>query len=87
MEVQLNQTSHRNFKFPLEKLQRKSDDVGKKRSLKCKITVRRCKLAVNTHLPLCESAISSFYYFNLVLIIPLLLKWPYNLEVESKREV
>lgn len=72
---------------PLEKLQCKSDDVGKKSSLKCKIIMRRCKWAVNTHLPLCESAVSKFYYFNLVLIIPLVLKWPSNREVLSKWEV
>lgn len=57
MESQLKQTAQK-FQFPLEKLQHQPDDVGKKRSLKCKITTQRCKLAVNTHLPQCESAVS-----------------------------
>lgn len=57
MEAQLNQTAQK-FHFPLEKVQHQSDDVSKKRSLKCKITMQGCKLAVNTHLPQCESAVS-----------------------------
>lgn len=57
MEAQLKQMAQK-FHFPLEKLQHQSDDVGKKRSLKCKITMQRCKLAVNTYLPQCESAVS-----------------------------
>lgn len=57
MKAQLKQTAQK-FHFPLEKLQHRSDDVGKKRSLKCKITTQRCKLAVNSHLPQCESAVS-----------------------------